>query len=228
MKKPELIQAIAASIAETEQNKGYLQLVKTQTTEDSEIEESLVEKKKNVIQIDYKELFLLFVLNVSVWSVLIMNSISLQNIGISNIVINSLVMTCADFISNLLIFLFFHKIKRKKNLIYLNCVVFLLSTLLLCFSFIPDSGVKHGINLFISFVLKLVVMLVFVLQILFNGNLFFYDSTIIKFKLRLSRQNIGVNQVGSLTLPIQFSSLLFLTWLNGNSILVYILYLFVL
>lgn len=152
-------------------------------------------KKKS--KIDVKQLILLTILYNCVHGSVIMNFIALQNIGISNIVVNSLVMTCADFISNLIIFLYFHKIKRKKNLLCFNYILFVISVCLFAISFSPDSEIKNIINLIFSFIIKLLLMLIFVLQVLFNSN-------ILKSQWRHLKLKTEVNQLQSSILPILF------------------------
>lgn len=144
----------------------------SQVTDDSHKERLIDTPIENKTQFDFKQLSLLVILYSSVYGSVIMNSISLQNIGISNLVINSLVMTIADSISNLLVFLYFHKIKRKKNLLNLNYLLFLISACLFGISFSPNSVIKNIINLILSFILKLLLMLILILQLLFNGKIF--------------------------------------------------------
>ena len=170
-KKEQILNEIVELENDINSRKNYKE-AKTISTAESLKEDFLLEAevKEEKPKSEIKNMFLLLVLNFSIWSALIMNSICLQNIGISNIVINSFVMTCGDFISNLLIFLFYHKLERKKNLIKMYSATFMISLILFILSLTPDSTTKNISNLVLSFFLKINFMLTLVLFLLFSGN----------------------------------------------------------
>lgn len=131
--------------------------------------ESVVPKKKYNSQYIKKIIGLAFI-NVSIMSSLMIISISLEDIGISNIVVSNIVLSSADFISNLIVYIFGHKMPRKKSLIILNIVMASLSSALLLISiFIGYTNTKF-LNLMIALVMKATIVIMLVMSLLFGSK----------------------------------------------------------
>lgn len=112
------------------------------------------------------------ILSACAMSGFMINSIALEDIGLSSIVLTSIILNFADFFANIIMYCTYHRLKRRKGLIGFNCVVFVLSALLLMLSLWCTSSNLKLYNLVIAFIIKIFFLLTLILTVLYGGKSF--------------------------------------------------------
>lgn len=102
--------------------------------------------------------------------------INLETIGLNKMVYTSIFLCLADFISNFIIFFFFHRAPRKRTLMIINAVILFLSIILFTISIYNGEKKTKWINLFFAFIMKACFCMNLVMTLLFISKIITFSG----------------------------------------------------